>query len=319
MKQLPLISIITLTYKKFDTIFNTIESVLEQDYPNIEYIIADDGSDNFPKDEIEKFIFNNKSRNLKNVLITYNKENRGTVKNVNEAYKMAKGKYLLPLSGDDVFLNKNVVSKIVEIFNKRKCKVLVTSRMVCNNNLEPLYILPHIKERKILSQYNTSQKQYEALITEQFFDMASGCVMYIDKHFLEQWNYFDEEYYLWEDGPFLTKYTLSYKLEFAYDLISIRYQIGGVSNGALNPFMKSDIIKYNKTDRIEHLNKLDWFTVQKINYINKKNELSNNNDIIKLNLRYPLVILSKLIYKLRRKIYIKEDLVFIKGEMNASN
>ena len=38
----PLISVITLTYKNYDRLFQTIKSVIIQDYPNIEYIISDD-------------------------------------------------------------------------------------------------------------------------------------------------------------------------------------------------------------------------------------------------------------------------------------
>ena len=60
MKKMPLVTIVTLTYKKFNDLKKCIHSVLIQNYPNIEYIISDDGSENFPYEEIKKYIEENK-------------------------------------------------------------------------------------------------------------------------------------------------------------------------------------------------------------------------------------------------------------------
>ena len=60
----PVVTVVTLSYKKFDYIFHAIDSVLSQTYPYIEYIIADDGSPNFPMDEIEEYVRENKKENI---------------------------------------------------------------------------------------------------------------------------------------------------------------------------------------------------------------------------------------------------------------
>ena len=49
------ISIITVVYHAADTIEQTIRSVVEQDYPNIEYIIIDGGSTDGTLDVIKKY------------------------------------------------------------------------------------------------------------------------------------------------------------------------------------------------------------------------------------------------------------------------
>ena len=56
---LPLVSIITLTYNKFNYWIEQIESVSIQSYTNIEYIIADDGSKNYSREFIEEILERN--------------------------------------------------------------------------------------------------------------------------------------------------------------------------------------------------------------------------------------------------------------------
>ena len=68
MKQLhrknPLVTVATATYKKYDQLYQCIDSVLMQDYEPIEYIISDDGCSAFPKEEIEQYILKKKEITL---------------------------------------------------------------------------------------------------------------------------------------------------------------------------------------------------------------------------------------------------------------
>lgn len=44
----PLFSVVVLVYRHYEHLKTAVNSVLEQDYENIELIISDDGSPNFP-------------------------------------------------------------------------------------------------------------------------------------------------------------------------------------------------------------------------------------------------------------------------------
>lgn len=296
----PLISVVTLTYKKFEYLFDTIDSVLDQTYPRIEYIISDDGSPNFPQKEIEEYISTNKGKNIIKFNVISGSENIGTVKNINRAYRLAAGKILIPLSADDMFYSNDVVDKIVAAFAKKKCNVLVTSRMVCTDGGMEIGKLPSKKNEKNIHKLNSAYKQHIAFITDEFYDMASGSAMYIKKDFLENWGYFDEKYVLWEDGPFLTQYTKNNIVSTDYEIISIKYRLGGVSNGQTHPLMRKDLILYNETDRVAEKFELKRSLQRKIEYICRRYKTFSWIQKMLLYLSYSDVMLGKIIYKIRQ-------------------
>ena len=51
-----LVSVVILTYKNFGGIEKNLNSIFEQDYPNIEIIISDDCSGNFDSNYIENLL-----------------------------------------------------------------------------------------------------------------------------------------------------------------------------------------------------------------------------------------------------------------------
>ncbi|WP_295094158.1 glycosyltransferase [Ruminococcus sp.] len=261
----PLVTVVTACYKNFTHIYETISSVLKQNYPKIEYIICDDGSAEFPEEQIRKYVDEHK-HSLIDFVIIHHTQNIGTVRNLNSAYKSGKGQYFINLSCGDVFFERDTVSKIVKAFIVNKADVVVTSRILYHNDYDPVCLLPHINERKIIKSNDTSLKQYKALILGQAYDMASGSAMSYSREIMKKYDFFDESYVLWEDGPFLIKYLWENKLCFAYDIISIWYEDGGTSSGSLHPKLVQDTILYNKTERIKHTEILNSEEKKQLSY-----------------------------------------------------
>ncbi len=77
-----LFSVIVLCYRKFEFVYEAIDSVLKQKYSNIELIVSDDGSDEFPEEKILNFIKANKKENISRVIINHEKKNLGTVRHI---------------------------------------------------------------------------------------------------------------------------------------------------------------------------------------------------------------------------------------------
>lgn len=308
-----MVSIITATYRKFDALFGTINSVFRQDYPNIELVICDDGSDNFPAEKIKSFIEKNKSNSVVSVKVLHSKQNHGTVKNLNNAYKNSSGKYIVNLSCGDVFFETNTVSRIVERFVKTGCNVLVTSRILYQDNYKYKYMLPHYSERHIIKRLDDNKKQYAAFTTGRYYDMASGSAMYFSRDIIEEIGYFDERYVLWEDGPFLAKYLYKYPLEFAYDIVSIWYEDGGVSakGGSIHPLLQNDIETFNNGERVSHVKELSRKDQARLLYMKKSRECRSSFEKLKNYILYFPEVSFYVTMNYMRRFRVKKDRLII--------
>jgi glycosyltransferase involved in cell wall biosynthesis len=92
----PLVTIVTPSYNQGRFIRATIESVLAQDYPNIEYIIMDGGS----TDETASIV-----RQYGGRLRWISEKDRGQSDAINKGFRMAKGEIVSWLNSDDVILS----------------------------------------------------------------------------------------------------------------------------------------------------------------------------------------------------------------------
>jgi len=95
MQQPPLVSVVTPSYNQGRFIRATIESVLSQNYPHVEYIIMDGGS----TDETASVVKDYASR-----LKFISEKDRGQSHAINKGFQMARGTILSWLNSDDLYL-----------------------------------------------------------------------------------------------------------------------------------------------------------------------------------------------------------------------
>lgn len=105
----PLVSIVTPAYNQADYLAETIESVLAQDYPNVEYIVLDDGSTDETPAVLQRY--DGRVRHERH-------PNRGQANTLNRGWEMARGSLIGYLSSDDR-LEPNAVSKLVKALSER--------------------------------------------------------------------------------------------------------------------------------------------------------------------------------------------------------
>lgn len=120
---LPLISVVILYYKRRDTIEESVNSVLAQDYPNVELIIVDNHSEDGIRSAIEAM-----SRNVKFIELP---ENIGACAGRNKGLRLAHGEFVVFLEDDVKFLSSFEVTKITRVFEAHP-EVHVLALQVCD-------------------------------------------------------------------------------------------------------------------------------------------------------------------------------------------
>ncbi len=125
MNEKPLVSVAIITYNQKEYLRECIESVLVQDYPNIEIVVADDASTDGTQDMLRDY---DKKYPGKFVLKLANK-NQGITANSNLAHFACSGKYIAWMGGDDLMLAGKISRQVEFMESNQNCTI-------CYHNLD---------------------------------------------------------------------------------------------------------------------------------------------------------------------------------------
>ncbi|MGE7999166.1 glycosyltransferase family 2 protein [Lysinibacillus sp. NPDC093190] len=208
MSKGPKISIITACYNAEKTIEQTIQSVINQTYDNIEYIIIDgastDGTMNIVekyKDKIDKII---------------SEPDEGIYDAFNKGVRKATGEYINFMNADDYFSENSVVKKVANY----------------------LYQHPHILmshgDVKAFDAFTKHWHYRGESLTYRDFELGKMCPhqsVFTHNQLFTEFAGFDLRYGILADVDFTIKCFKKYENRIAYLPIEIaHFRLGGLSN-----------------------------------------------------------------------------------------
>lgn len=237
------VSIITSCFNREGTIAQTIESVLEQDYPNIEYIIIDGAS----KDNSLQIIRKYEHRITKII----SEPDKGMYEAINKGLKLATGDIVGLLHSDDFFFSKSVISDIVATFKQSNAD------LVYGNGL---YVDPENTNLVVRNWISGNYKRWKVKCGW----LPLHPTVYIRKKLIERIGLYDESYRIAADSEFLIRYLYKTNIQISYlNQYIVRMRMGGLST-SLNcrkQMWQEDVRLYNKhgfPGHLEKLMKISW-------------------------------------------------------------
>ena len=126
-----LISIIVPAYNTASFIERTLSSIVEQDVPDIEVVIVDDGSTDDTLEVIETFFTAGNSTRLKKIIVS--QVNSGVSAARNRGLSLASGKYVLFLDFDDL-LNVGVLRRFIEAAETTSADIVIGGYELANES-----------------------------------------------------------------------------------------------------------------------------------------------------------------------------------------
>jgi glycosyltransferase involved in cell wall biosynthesis len=144
------VSIITVSFNSAKTIADTIESVLSQDYPEIEYIIVDGHS----SDDTVKIIRQYENRISKWI----SEKDQGMYDAMNKGIAMATGDVIGILNSDDIYMNTHVISDLMALLEKEKTQVVFAD----------LILVDQDDDSKVLRYYDSGHFHPDASASNGF-------------------------------------------------------------------------------------------------------------------------------------------------------
>lgn len=220
----PLITVITVVLNAKKNLEKTIQSVAEQEYKRIEYIVIDGGSTDGSVDIIRQF-----HPSLISAWIS--EKDKGIYSAMNKGAGMASGEWICFLNAGDVFVNSSIIGKIAESILQQQEK----PDIIYGN------ILVRKPKGKFKERIALSPRNYHRM----YFCHQSA---FVKLDLLRQYP-FDEHYKLSSDLKFLKNCFFNNKKFLKLNFPVVIYDVFGLSNTDRELGLRENISVINEMDK----------------------------------------------------------------------
>ena len=203
------VTIITCCYNRANTIRGAIESVLAQDYPNIEYIVIDGASNDGSLEVINEY------RDRISVIVS--EPDHGMYEAINKGIRLATGDIVALVHSDDFLYDDHVVSDVVKEFERSQADFLYA---------DGLFVDADNTDRVVRNWIGGNYKRGKV----KFGWLPLHPTCYIKRSIIELLGQYDETYKMAADTDFLIRYLYEARLQVTYlHRYVVRMRMGGMS------------------------------------------------------------------------------------------
>src|ERR1041385_7984579 len=195
----PLVSVVTPTYNQASFVRDTIESVLSQDYPAIEYQIIDDGSTDETPRILEEYA--GRARIERH-------QNRGQTPTINKGWERATGDILTWLNSDDTFLPRAVSIAVDYLETHPDVGIVFGDTLFTNEDGSPIKSTP----RRTGFDYDSFVRQCENPIPQPS--------AFIRRAVVEDIGLLDPSYYYFMDWDYWLRAGVNHRIAYFPELLS---------------------------------------------------------------------------------------------------
>jgi glycosyltransferase len=218
------ISIITVTYNSAQTLEQTIQSVLLQDYENVEYIIVDGQSTDDTLSVIRKY-----RHKIEHFV---SEKDEGLYYAINKGISLATGDIIGILHADDFYTDDNVLTKIAETFKKTNAEAVYAD----------LYYVDKDDTNKIVRTWKSGNYTDGKFLWGW---MPPHPTFFVKKEVYKMYGVFNTNLHSAADYELMLRFLHKHKIKTAYlPEFIVKMRMGGQSNASVNNRLKA-----NKEDR----------------------------------------------------------------------
>ena len=226
------VSIITVSFNSAKTIADTIDSVLSQDFPEIEYIIVDGCSTDGTVDIIRQ--------NENRISQWISEKDRGMYDAMNKGIAMATGDVIGILNSDDVYMNAHVISDLMRLMHSQNTEVVFADLILVDSS----------NQNKVLRYYDSGRFHPNKF---KFGWMPAHPTVFVKRELYQRVGKFSTTYQIAADYEMLIRMLAIEKASYAYyPKPVVRMRSGGASTSGIsrNWILNQEIIRACKENGI---------------------------------------------------------------------
>lgn len=208
------VSIVTVVKNAEFFIDTCLQSVVNQCYDDVEYIVIDGNSSDRTLEVISFY-----SENIK---ILVSEQDSGMYNALNKGIRMATGEVIGILNADDCFATSKLISLIVDCFVKHRCDAVYG-----NLNIVQRYSPEHIVRKWRSKSYTLSDFKWGWMPAHPTF--------YVRRHIFEQFGGYKPEFRVSADYELMLRFLFKHRIHAVFlNYLFVNMRSGGMSNGSFS-------------------------------------------------------------------------------------